>query len=312
VSDAGYRPARFDALRARLAARLASRLGPSLDGSGGALVGQLGALAALRLAQSAERVERYRSVLDPDAAVGNDLTELVKLRGLTRDPAELDSALRPRGEDHVTVPTRTSFERLYRELVALDDVLDVAINTHDSGTLTALPAGFGGAGGLELSVLSAESSTVWGDSVSAVLLRHLIGGVVVETNDTPVVISADDSKGRTHSFDVTVPAQVQIDLTINLTTNSAYPSNGDTLVKSAALPPSPEAFTLTPDAIHVGRFGYPVVIAQVTCRVRDAVPGIESVEVLAAVNPEPPVAFDISIDPREVALWDVDNFTVNS
>jgi hypothetical protein len=201
---------------------------------------------------------------------------------------------------------------LYRGLVALDDVLDVNIDTHDSSTLTALPVGFGGAGVIEVSVLSAASSSVWGEPVAEVFLRHLIGGVVIETNDTPEVITADDTKGRTHSFDVTVPTQVQIDLTINLTTNSAYPSNGDTLVKRAALPPEPEAFILTPDEIHVGRFGYPVVVAQITCRVRDAVPGIETVEVLAAVNPEPPVAFDISIDSREVALWDVDNFAVNS
>ncbi len=230
---------------------------------------------------------------------------------------ETDGAVRHRALTKVGRVDVVNFDGLYTALMSLKEdgvyeVFDVLIDTRDSTTLTAQAAGTDGSGDIGVSILSDATSTEWGADVAAALFAGLVGGVEVNTGGSPDTITHTDVKGNVHSYDLTPITENDIEMTITVTTNGDYPSNGDTLVAQAALPSSPQAIQTTVNSVAKGRFGYPVVVTEIACRVLEAVPGIETISVLVNVTGDPALESDIGIASNEIAAYDITDITVNS
>jgi uncharacterized phage protein gp47/JayE len=120
--------------------------------------------------------------------------------------------------------------------------------------------------------------------------------------------TVQDSEGLDHTIKFSRPTTVPIYLILDLTTTSAYPSDGDDQVK--------DLMVSWGSGLGVGQdvIVFPSLVAQL-----DAIPGITDVVVKIGIAPAPTLDNNIVIDDGitpgvdvELSTWDISNITVNS
>jgi len=109
-----------------------------------------------------------------------------------------------------------------------------------------------------------------------------------------------DSQGQSHTIYFSRPTQVDIYIIANLTVNSNYPSNGDTLVKEA----------LSNYVNGLGQ-GASVIVIPLLISQLATIPGIDDAELLVGTSPGPTLPNNIPIVPYEQAYCQTDFITVN-
>jgi len=114
-----------------------------------------------------------------------------------------------------------------------------------------------------------------------------------------------DSQGFNQTVKFSRPVEVDIYITINVTTNSQYPTNGDDLIKQAIINNYESTLNVGDNLIVFGSE------PSLACSFLD-VPGITDYEILVGTSSSPTLSDNIIIDPREIASLDTSRITINS
>lgn len=136
--------------------------------------------------------------------------------------------------------------------------------------------------------------------VGRAIWRSLAAGGATYGSETVDVV---DDQDYVQTLYFSFATELLLYVTANVTTNSEYPIDGDTLVEEAIL-----------DYVATLSIGDNVFPVKILCAVIDEVPGIDELEILARIN-APAVPGDVApieVDLDSIALGDAARVTVSS
>lgn len=209
---------------------------------------------------------------------------------------ETDSDLRARRKRSIANSAQNIVDAIFAAVADIDGVTQTVVleNDTDATDSNGLPPH------------SFQVIAVGGDDTdiaNAIWLNKPAG--IPAFGDTDVIIN--DSQGLPHTISFSRPTTIPIYVEVNLTTDSNYPNDGDELIKQAIVDYA------NGDLVEGFDFGLSddVVLTRLYTPV-NTIPGHEIDSIYIDTSPSPTTSNNITIGATEVALFTVDNITVNS
>lgn len=202
---------------------------------------------------------------------------------------ETDSELRARYKATNSRSGGGTIEGIKARLAALDGVTYVAVRENRTATTD----------GNGLPPHSIEVTLLGGDNQEIADLLYLVKGAGINTHGA-VSVNATDDYGVTQAMKFSRPTEVPIYFIVTLTTDSNYPTDGDTQVKTAMVA---YGDTLV-NGDDVLNYKFIDAIA--------SIPGILTIDIKQGTSDPPTVSTNISIATNEQAVITADDITVSS
>ena len=207
---------------------------------------------------------------------------------ITGSYEETDTELRERFRVSKYIRASNILESLYSALISLENVKEVKIYENDTDVVDAsgvpahsfMPIVLGG---LDTEV----ANTIWQNKPMGIR----------SFGNSPVTIM--DSQGFSHSIGIERPAPVPIYIKINLTTNSSYPQDGDSIVKSNLIQYFSENFGI----------GDPVIYSRLYTPINN-VPGHQINSLTIGTSPNPTGTSNIAISFNKISSLSSANIVI--
>jgi len=239
-------------------------------------------------------VSGLTSVFNPtDAVVGRDI--------------ETDAEFKIRRNNRLQISKAGPLEAVLANILDLNDDEDEveleSVKVFENITNVVDAAGRP-AKSIEVYVYQAGGVTTRDQEIADAIWEAKSGGIETHGDESNTVT---DSQGYEHTIKFSRPTEIDIYLILDLTVDSDYPADGDTVV-AAAIATWGNAL-----GVGVNVIVYPQLMAQLS----SAVDGITDVTVKIGVAPAPTLDDNITIDDGSVAdvelsRWDTSRISINS
>lgn len=186
---------------------------------------------------------------------------------------ETDSELRERFRVSKYIRASNILESLYSALISLENVREVKIYENDTDVVDASGVPAHSFMPIVLGGLDTE--------VASIIWQNKPMGIRSFGNTSVVIM---DSQGFSHSIGIERPAPIPIYIRINLTTNSSYPQDGDSIIKSNLIQYFSENFGIG-DTVVYSRLYTPI----------NNVPGHQINSLTIGTSPNPTGTSNVSI-----------------
>jgi uncharacterized phage protein gp47/JayE len=201
---------------------------------------------------------------------------------------ETDAELRVRREASVAFPSQALVDSIFSAIANLDGVISVAILENDSSSVD-------GNGQVPHSV---QAVVFGGDDteIAEAIFQEKPVGIATDGTTT---VAVDDIQGNSYNVKFTRPAPVGIYVTVTLTTNSEYPSDGDDLIKQAIVDYAEANFGASEDVIY-SRLYTPI----------NSIPGHQIDNLEIGTSPSPSGTSNIAIAFNQISDFDIANIVI--
>lgn len=209
---------------------------------------------------------------------------------------ETDSELRARRKRSIANSAQNIIDAIFAAVADVDGVTQTVVLENDTDAVDSngLPPH-----SFQVIVVGGDDEAI----ANAIWLNKPAG--IPAFGDVDTIIN--DSQGLPHIVSFSRPTTIPIYVEVNLTTDSNYPSDGDQLIKQAIVDYA------NGDLVDGFDFGLAddVILTRLYTPI-NTVPGHEIDSVYIDTSPSPSSTANITIGATEVALFTVDNITVNS
>lgn len=207
---------------------------------------------------------------------------------------ETDAEAKLRREQSLQIAGAATPDAIRADLLAVEDVTAVVVfeNDTDITDIEGRPPH-----SLDIVVQGGADQEI-GDA-----LWDTRGGGIRTIGD--IAVTVVDSQGFNQTVRFSRPTEIAIHVIVNVTKNSDYPTDGDSLIQQAIIDNYESKLSVGDDVVVLGSD------PSLACSFQD-VPGMDSFTILVGTAPSPTASDNIPIAPREIADFDTSRITVNS